>query len=192
MKGVEAYPLNWPIICPRAKVREFSRFKTSFGRARDELLNEISLMGGSGTILSTNIPIRNDGLPYAKFATPKDPGVAVYFSHKSNPMCFACDRWIKIEDNIQSIRLTIGALRGIERWGASDMLEKAFSGFRALPDLSKNWWDVLGVPKTADPQTVKTSRNTLMKRYHPDVGTNPNPQMAYDINKAFDTWESTQ
>jgi hypothetical protein len=48
-------------------------------------------------------------------------------------MCFACDRWDSVADNVQAIRKTIEALRGIERWGTGDMVQRAFAGFVALP-----------------------------------------------------------
>jgi hypothetical protein len=62
----EAYPLSWPDGWKRVARRSRSRFEVSgFGKARDFLLAEIRRMGGTGVILSTNIPLRNDGLPYA-------------------------------------------------------------------------------------------------------------------------------
>ena len=95
-------------------------------------------MGGSGVILSTNIPLRNDGLPYANSREPNDPGVAVYFQHKKREMCFACDAFKTVRENAYSIGKTIEALRGIERWGASDMMERAFRGFAALTSGSES------------------------------------------------------
>ncbi len=52
-------------------------------------------------------------------------------------------------DNIQAIRKTIEAMRGLERWGVSDMLQRTFSGFKALPDQTgigkEAWWIVFWV-----------------------------------------------
>lgn len=126
---VEAYLLYWPEGWKRTDRyrRTNSRFKTGFAVARDQLMDEIRRLGGRQIVLSTNIPLRNDGLPYASAKEPDDTGVAVYFSYKQKSMCFGCDRFHYVKENIQAIAKTIEAIRGIERWGASDMMERAFS-----------------------------------------------------------------
>ena len=146
-KLAEAYPLYWPEGRPRARSRERAKFKSAFTRACDDILHECQLLGGRDMILSTNIPLRQDGLPYAGMAQPKDPGAAVYFRYKEQTVCFACDRWQKVEDNLRAIALTIEALRGIARWGTGDMLQSAFRGFQALPSptAAQNWRAVLGL-----------------------------------------------
>ena len=194
IEGVEAFPLCWPHGWQRNVVRDPSRFKVTFGRARDELMREIARMNGRNPILSTNIPIRKDGLPYSGYAQPKDPAAAVYFTYKGKPMCFACDRWNKIEDNIWSICKTIEALRGIDRWGASDMLDRAFTGFAALPSPANEWWQVLGLPAKPNPtpteyKSVKEIRNRLAMKYHPDSGETKSPEMMAKINQA---WEQAE
>lgn len=180
----EAYPLAWPIGRPRTKRPERSRFDVTFARARDELFRELDLMGARYAVLSTNISLRRDGLPYANQPEPDDRGAAIYFEWKSRQMCFACDRWDRTRDNIQAIRHTISALRGIERWGTGDMLAAAFVGFEALPPPSeKGWWDVLGVARNADRDTIKTAfREKAMER-HPDSG-GTNTMMA-ELNLAY-------
>ena len=45
---------------------------------------------------------------------------------------------------------SIEAMRGIERWGPSQMMERTFTGFAALPEKSgSDWWDVLQVRRDA-------------------------------------------
>lgn len=83
-------------------------------------------MGGSHLVISTNIELRRDGLPHAGRREPSDKGVAVYFDYRRRPICFACDRWDRIGDNIYAIAKTIDALRGIERWGSGSMVEQSF------------------------------------------------------------------
>ena len=123
----EAFPLYWPEGWKRTAYRRTSAFKiAAFGKARDLLLAEIKRMGGTSIVLSTNISLRNDGLPYAGQRNPDDPGVAVYFLYKKRQMSFACDAYRKVEENAYAIAKTIEALRGIERWGASDMMERAY------------------------------------------------------------------
>lgn len=146
---INAHPLAWPAHRPRTEPhrRTWSKFKTSFGKARDECLGQIRTLGGRQPIISTNIPLRQDGLPYADRAQPKDSGVAVYFTYRGKQMCFACDRWAKVDDNMHAIALTIEALRGVARWGTGDMMEAAFTGFAALPAPMtgrKPWRQVFG------------------------------------------------
>lgn len=178
---IEAYPLQWPTGWKRTTYRDASRFQTSFSKARDELMNELALMGATQIVLSTNIALRRDGLPYSGMAQPKDPGAAVYFTYKNKQMVFACDRWNKIEENIQALRKTIEAIRGIERWGASSMLERAFTGFQALPpatdqtENNKYWYEILGFNQPPqDQDRVKIAYRELAMRAHPDRGGDAN------------------
>jgi hypothetical protein len=101
-------------------------------------------------------------------------------------MAFACDKWDKVHDNLQSIRKTIEALRGIERWGESDMMERAFSGFQQLEGPKpETAWSILGVPEGSNAEVCRTARNQLAKLYHPDNGTQPNADMMGKVNSAF-------
>lgn len=83
-------------------------------------------------------------------------------------MSFACDRWKRIEDNIHAIALTIDSLRRIERAGSSDLLERAFTGFMALPP-AINWRDVLGIANGAGPDEIRKAYRIKAKERHPDV-----------------------
>lgn len=188
---MEAFPLHWPPNYKRTKYSNRSRFGvSSFARVRDGLFAELKRLGARKVILSTNIPLTNAGIPYGRYSVPNDKGVAVYFEHKGKSMCFACDLWDRIEDNIQSILKTIEALRGIERWGASDMLDRAFTGFAALSaPVSGTWWEILGVSKDCNYGELKGARNTLAKKYHPDSGTNPDQSMMAKVNEAFERAE---
>jgi len=159
--SVQAYPLRWPDGWPRTTHQQRSRFDTSFVVARQELANEIDRMGGRYPTLSTNIELRLDGQPYAKAEEPHDCGVAVYFERKGKQMVFACDRWDRARCNIWSIKKTIEAMRGIERWGASDMMERAYSAFEALPAPvagKRPWWEVLGTHQSATSDEIKALR----------------------------------
>lgn len=170
---VDAYPLQWPEGWERTETRQYSRFETSFANARDGLIHEIHLLGGKFPIISTNIPIRRDGLPYAKFRTPDDPGVAVYFDLDGQQQCFPCDRWTRIQDNLHAVELCISALRGLERWGAKEMVRASFRGFEALPYNPDNE-DTLKPEKDyfADCNTIDQINDrfrSLSKVLHPDV-----------------------
>lgn|SRR3990167_3053877 len=181
MSMISAYPLHWPEGWKRTSSwnREGSKFKSSFAVARDELLQEIGRLRGKyyrGTdpVLSTNIGLRQDGLPYANQKNPEDSGVAVYFEYKKKPMVFACDKYHKVWENMVAIRKTIEAIRGMERWGASDMMERAFQGFTALENSKpRTWREILfpnGCPADVTLASVKTNYRRLAWGAHPDRG----------------------
>lgn len=186
--SVEAFPLYWPEGWKRTSFRESSRFKTGFGAARQFLILEIERMGGHKTIISSNISLRNDGLPRANMPQPSDPGIAVYFTRGGKEYVFACDKFSKTHDNIYAIAKTIEAMRGIERWGASDMMERAFTGFSALPAKAAQWWrHPLGFDEsqivTAD--DVQSRFRELAHSCHPDKSGGNSEQFML-INQARD------
>ena len=74
-----------------------------------------------------------------------------------------------------AIAKTIGALRGIERWGAKEMVNAAFRGFKALPMggdaiMTATPHQVLGVAPGASKEEITAAYKELAKKYHPDVG----------------------
>lgn len=171
--NIEAYPLCWPAGWKRVRWRECSRFREkSFATCRDSLFEELRKLGAKKIILSTNIELRLDGIPYANRPQPADPGVAVYFTYRNRQMVFACDQWIKVEHNIRAVAKTIEAIRGIERWGASDMMERAFTGFQKLSSGNEIdcCWSFLGISSSCHPKDIVIRYRELAKRYHPDHG----------------------
>jgi hypothetical protein len=166
---MQAYPLQWPGGRPRTTYPQASRFKTAFTKVKRQCVAEIAALGGKDAIISTNIPTRQDGLPYSNYRIPQDKGVAVYFTLKGKQMCFACDRWDKVEDNLQAIHKTIEALRGIERWGSGSMVEQAFTGFLALP-APRSAHEVLGVALGAGEDEIRKAYRDKVKIHHPDAG----------------------
>lgn len=166
-----AYPLRWPAGQPR-KRRQAANFKVTMGVARDHLVNELKLLGARYVVVSTNVPTRLDGIPYASWRQPEDPAVAVYFDYDGEPMVFACDKWRKVEHNMRAIGKTIEALRGIARWGTTEMMKRAVSAFKALPADGSDWRAVLGFAHDAQPSwdTVKRTYRDLAATAHPDKG----------------------
>jgi hypothetical protein len=173
---VEAYPLYWPEGWRRTLSynRTHSRFKTGFATSRDFLIAEVKRLGGTQVVLSTNVRLRGDGLPYASEREPEDGGAAIYFTYKKQSMCFACDRYRTVKENLTAIGKTIEALRGMERWGASDMMERAFRGFAQLPDSTgRSWREVLHIgPEVTriDARTIDFQFKTYARLEHPDHG----------------------
>jgi len=193
MSSAERYPLTWPTGQPRtpSHQRHDAAFKVDFARARNELLRSIDLLGGRGFVLSSNVALRQDGLPYANMPEPQDPGVAVYFDRRIGadlrPFVIACDTYCKVRWNMRAIGATVEALRSIQRHGASSMLEQAFTGFAALPPKRAKtgapWWETLGVSVDADSETIRRRYRELAQEHHPDRGGDASRMSA--INVAF-------
>ncbi|MBF0239890.1 MAG: DnaJ domain-containing protein [SAR324 cluster bacterium] len=171
---ITAYPLTWPAGWYRTPLRniQHSRYHDrSIASARDAVTEEVRLLGGNELIISSNLELRQDGLPRSRQRQPEDKGVAIYFHYRGKPMSFACDQWNSVEDNLWAINLTIEAIRMIERAGASDMMERAFRGFEALPaPPGSNWWEILGVAQSCTLEEVQSSYRSLVRKHHPDMG----------------------
>jgi hypothetical protein len=185
-RHAEAYPLQWPQGWPRTKVRAWPRWKScSVHKATNEVLEEVRRLGGSWPIISSNVELRQDGLPYANRRDPNDPGVAVYFFLKGKQRVIPCDAWHSVGDNLHAIAKSIDAMRGIERWGAKTILDRALNAFDALPAPAQ-WWDVLGLFAEASVEEIRARRVELARKYHPDSGTEPDCRRMADINAAAD------
>ncbi|MGO8921400.1 MAG: J domain-containing protein [Xanthobacteraceae bacterium] len=176
---VEAYPLQWPDGWPRTafNLRESDRkfgghvHGLTMGRARDQLLDELRLLGARDIVVSTNVQLRRDGLPYSDQRRIEDPGVAVYFTLKKRPRVMARDRFISVAGNMRSLTLAVEAMRQLERHGGSHMVERAFAGFTAIapPDWKKPWREVFGVKPEWRGDIAALYREKARHR-HPDVG----------------------
>ena len=186
---MEGYPLHWPEGRKRTPShrRQRSRFKTGFGAAVRAVVAELARLGARNSVVSTNVPVRRDGLPLASAKRVDDPGVAVFFRYKDKPMVFACDRWDRAEDNIWAVAKTIEAMRGIERWGSGDMTDTAFSGFQALPPpgspTKRHWRKVIMMEIETRLDLVEAAYRSLARERHPDRGGNAD-QMA-ELNAAI-------
>lgn len=187
---MEAYPLAWPAGWPRHKGAQESdsRFKGPtyhWNRVFRGLQDEVRRIGGTNIVVSTNQPVRNDGLPYAQQRNISDTGVAVYFVRNKKPMVMAQDRFWSVIGNMRSLTMAIEGLRQMERHGGAMMMERAFSGFVALPKPGgADWWDVLQVNPDASREVIEANFRRLARDRHPDRGGSDN-QMA-ELNRARD------
>lgn len=182
-EALESYPLHWPPAWPRTERRQSGKFRTDLESAYFGLIYELRMLKSSGVVISSNVPIRRDGRFHARYTEPADPGVAVYFITDGEDRCIPCDRWNYVADNVQAIRKSIEALRGLERWGTAGIVAAAFRGFAELPSGERKWWEVLDVsPYASFDQIVKAYR-ALAMRHHPDVGGDAGTFAA--INAAF-------
>lgn len=175
-----AYPLQWPAGWPRTSPgkRQKSAFEAgrgaSFGKSLKFLQEELRRLGARSVVISTNQPLRRDGLPFATRREPDDPGIAAYFNLKGGDRCIPCDRWRFVADNLHAVALSIAALRGLERWGAGKMVEAAFAGFKALPgrgeSTGRSWWHVLEVDPGASLGVIDEAYRQRARTVHPDAG----------------------
>jgi hypothetical protein len=170
---IEAFPLQWPAHYPRAAKKQDSAFKCTLAQARDGVLREIERLKGKNVVISSNIPVKKDGNLYAsQKPVDGDHAVAVYFTWKNEQYVMACDRYYSIQENLRAIEKSIDAMRGLERWGASDILQRAFTGFKALPEqghqVQTEWWVVLGLTPSATKEQITKAYKQKSKECHPD------------------------
>lgn len=189
---IESCPLTWPDGFARTKTPERSRFNTdrrgsvTLTRARRDLEWEIGHLGGTKLIISSNMPTRQDGGVYSRSREPEDSGVAVWFTLDGQPRVLACDRWDRCVDNTWALAKTVWAMRGIDRWGCSEVLARVFTGFVGIPeDAGKDWRSVLGVDGAeVTPETLRAAFRRRMKEAHPDAGGSE--EEAVSVQDAYD------
>lgn len=189
MPDLTRYPLCWPENVARTAphARERARFDNwTVKNALDFLLPEINRLNGQWwghvderVIVSTNIELKRNGEPYSTTIEPADTGVAVYFQLRftrggkdhERPIVLTCDKWTRVAWNLYAIAKDIEAQRARHRWGCTN-IEQAFRGYVAIPERTGGlaWWDVLGVPSTADRRAVKEGYRLKAQTEHPDKG----------------------
>lgn len=196
---IAAYPLQWPPAWARAVGTErHPSMVRDLNRNRDEVIRQLDLLGAIDAIISTNMQARLDGIPRSGQSEPQDSGVAVYFTLNGDQQCIPCDKWDTVSQNLRAVAMTIEALRGIERWGAKEMVNAAFRGFKALPSSiitpppsdarpHRDWWMVLGVDRGANALVVKAAYREALKLHHPDAGGSQPDLM--EVRQAYEEWK---
>lgn len=210
---VEASPLHWPAGWPRTPKakRTAARFSTrgvrsyqvggsthsyavkqqlTIATALDRVLAEVSAFGvrRQDVVISTNLRLKIDGLPYSGQKEPEDPGAAVYWvSREGQPQCIASDRYTRVADNLAALAASLDALRALERHGGAEILNRAFQGFKALPggegaavapvltlDTAARriaeWADVEPQDVLRVKSTFTLARRIALSKTHPDTG----------------------
>lgn len=193
MNAISAYPLHWPAGWPRAKSRKRAKFGTgervysqnggswisrknlTIAEATQRVMTELRALGArdGSSIISANLELRNDGLPRSGQREPADPGVAVYWQRKDEPQkVMAIDLYDRVADNLAAVAATLSAMRAIERHGGAQILERAFTGFDALPApaAEPHWSEVLKCGRDASVNEIERAWRAAAKAAHPDAG----------------------
>lgn len=193
---ITAYPLSWPAGWKRTEASD--RKRANFNRkvkgpgatyahsreltladARTRLLDALRKMGipDYHIVISTNVELRRDGLPYSGRRAPVDPGAAVYWRDGSHPRCMAIDLYDRVEDNLAALAASLDALRAVERHGGAAILSRAFDGFALEhnPEATKTrtWREILfpnGCPADVTVDIAKRHYRQLAMKAHPDRG----------------------
>ena len=190
---MQRHPLSWPTGWKRvpASARTRARFHGtkrvsyasghSFNQKQEltvsaaigRLVGELRRMGvlDGDWLVSSNMRVRLDGLPYSDQRKPDDPGVAVYFKLAGKDLVLACDTWDRVADNIAAVAAHIEALRAIERYGVGS-IDQAFAGYAALPAKGDTWRSALGFgPDDAVTRdAIDVAFRARARQSHPDTG----------------------
>lgn len=183
---ISAYPLEWPSAWRRTAHRRDGMFgmrrrtqegtnhfmeKVPIRNGVERIQEQLDSMGvnDNDVVISTNVALRLDGLPRSDQGNPADPGAAVYWRSGKKTNCMASDQYARLADNLAAIAVTLYAMRLIKRHGGSEILDRAFIGFKMLPQ-PKQWWQVLGL-KTDAPTAaeIRAAHISLAKQFHPDL-----------------------
>ncbi len=193
---MNAYPLTWPEGWPRtdAPYRTHGKFgkRVTVGSASWKRLEDLTIyeavqrviaelermdVSRDDTVISTNLRTRLDGLPRSDQPNPTDPGAAVYWEERGGARrVLAIDQYTKVADNLAAIAATLEALRAVERHGGARILERAFTGFTALPapgkTAARSWRQVFGFADAAtiNGAQLKAQYRALAAEHHPDRG----------------------
>lgn len=125
-------------------------------------------------------------------------GVAIGFTRKGVPYAFSCESYENTWDNFRATQQAISwSWRIYESYGVQggaghttlDGFDKVFVGHRIVPlELAAgwtNWWEVVGVPREADLETVEREYRRKMLIFHPDNKQTGSEYMAKALNGAF-------
>lgn len=205
---ITACPLTWPAGWPRTEqgFQKEGRFGTrkqrpgsSYARSEDitiadavfRVLAELERMGikRDDIVISTNVKTRLDGLPRGNEREPRDNGAAVYWETRAGARrVMAIDQYTSVANNLAAIAATLDAMRAIERHGGAQILDRAFTGFTALPAPSakRAWREILNFSSNdkISSEVLKIRYRYLASRRHPDKGGSD--QAMAELNVAYE------
>ncbi len=181
MPRLTEYPLQWPEGWKKTVpiARKLGHFQSSFTFAERELASVVKQIGGQTGSLIINCnhyldeltPNEVNELTMDRYIS--SPEVVISFLRKNKEVIFACDKWLRLRDNLRALSCTIQALQKVSFWGAGEAMERAFNAFEvpALPS-PRDWRAILGFTKpvifTRD--LIQRAWRDKIKTTHPDIG----------------------
>lgn len=173
--GTRRLPTNDPGLMFRTK--QTLTVADAIGRLGEEL-RRLGVRAGAW-LISSNVRVRLDGLPYSDQRNPDDPGVAVYFTLRGADRVLACDTWTRLADNLAAVAAHVEAIRAIERYGVGTV-DQAFAGYDALPAKGATWRTTLGFApdQTVTLDDVDAAFRARAREAHPDAEKGSHDAMA--------------
>lgn len=200
---IPRFPLQWPEGWKRASSRKPAKFSTTRrstpfeqGGVTYRSAKALTVADGlervfaelrafrvadADIVISSNLALRLDGLPRSDKGEPRDPGVAVYWRKGEETKVMAIDLYDRVADNLGAVAATLDAMRAIERHGGATILERAFTGFDALPP-PRSPWDILGCSaEHATAESVAAAYKSRLRSAHPDAGGSHNAMSELNV-----------
>ncbi len=174
--NIDPYPLAWPAGWARTApaARREADFVSALAQSVHNVGREGRRFGDGGVVISCNLPLKLGGLPRVGWDPDdiEDVGAAVYFEREETPYCVPSDCWDRIEDNLQSIAMTIEAVRQLRRFVSDDVVKAALRGFQIAPpsDDAASWWHILGLSFDAKLAEDESAYRRMVMYAHPDRG----------------------
>lgn len=161
------YPLVWPESLPRSKNRGDAQFRTTLSAALDNVMKSLAAFGKDTGVPVSRINVTSNVAGLLNRA-PSDPGVAVWFLWDGAGRCFAVDRYVKVEWNLQAIHHIIEAERTKLRHGGMNIVRQSFRSFAAaLPAPGdKPWWQVIGCKPDASDDEMQAAYRARARELH--------------------------
>ena len=182
MTPIRIIARRWQTPVP-AKAAKASAYKSGWGNIVKMLQRELAMLGAKQAIVEMDIDdsdIRNDGWVRSN-ATPRTPGVRIFFESKHGPLTYETAAWKSWEHNIYAIARTLAAQRAIARDGCVKG-DQAYRGWQALPGGSEpvaaaEWASKIKamefLMQTAGISTCRhweDAYRAAARKAHPDVG----------------------
>ena len=200
---MQAHPLEWPEAVKRTEPgqRKEGRFTVegsrgwqepiTIAKAVDRVVNEIKKFTRSGhewrcapdtIVISSDLQLRNDGLPRSNQKKPDDPGVCLYYTLDDISQFIPMDSYNDVAQNIAACAAVLDAIRTLERHGFTPG-KGSFNGFAQLPDPNnRDWRSILGYSGYSFDE-AKAAYKAAIRNAHPDNGGST--ERAAEVNTAW-------
>ena len=134
MVDIRFRPLQeWPRAA--TKTRRQAAFTASWRSTIELLKRELKHLKAKNVVIRVALresDIRLDGLPRADARRPSHPGVILSFDSERGALSFMCDYFLRHEDNLRGIAMTLERLRLVDLYGVTSSGEQ-YKGWAALP-----------------------------------------------------------